>query len=88
MSGNPLTGYVGEDQLNKTLRVQAAGQSADFSYDRAVEQNSMEDMKWKLQTFVFVADSNSTTLEIFSTMDIIGVGPVIDNVQVFKIASP
>jgi len=93
MSGNPLTGYVapyyvGEDLLNKTLRVQVAGQSADFSYDRAVEQNSMADMKWKLQTFVFVADSNSTTLDIFSTMGLIGVGPVIDNVQVFKIASP
>jgi choice-of-anchor C domain-containing protein len=82
MSANPMTGYSGDDQQNKTLRVQAAGQFADFSYDRAVEQNSFEDMKWKLCTFTFIADSNSTTLEIFSTMDIIKIGPVIDNVSV------
>ena len=85
MSANPMIGYSGDDQLDKTLRAQAAGQSMDFSYDRAVEQNSFEDMKWKLCTFTFIADSNSTTLEIISTMDVIKVGPVIDNVSVLSV---
>ena len=87
MSGNPMTGYSGDDQPNKTLRAQAAGQFADFSYDRSVEQNSFADMKWKLCTFTFIADSNSTTLEIFSTMDIVKIGPIIDNVSVVSAPS-
>jgi hypothetical protein len=89
MSGNPLTGYPGDDQPNKTLRVQVGDQFEDFSFDVDAEQNSLGDMKWKPCTFTFVADSDSTTLEIFSTMDSASyVGTVIDNVQVFKIASP
>jgi len=80
MSGNPMEGYTGPP--NKTLRVQATGQFADFSFDVAAEQNSFEEMKWKLCTFTFVADSNSTTLEIFSTMENVHKGPVIDSVSV------
>jgi len=82
MSGNPTSDWSGEDQPNMTLRVQAAGQSADFAFDVAVEQNSLEDMKWKLCTLMFVAESDSTTLEIFSTMDPVHIGPVIDDVSV------
>jgi len=82
MSGSPMTGWSGEDQPNKTLRVQAAGQSTDFAFDVAAEQNSYTDMKWKLCTFFFIADSDTTTLEIFSTMDPVHIGPVIDNVSV------
>jgi len=82
MSGSPMTGWSGEDQPNKTLRVQAASQSADFAFNVAAEQNSYSDMKWKLCTFMFVADSNSTTLEIFSTMEPVHIGPVIDDVSV------
>jgi choice-of-anchor C domain-containing protein len=88
MSGSPMTGWSGEEQPNKTLRVQAAGQSADFSYDVAAEQNSLEDMKWKLCTLTFVAESDSTTLEIFSTMDPVHIGPVIDGVSVVMTAFP
>ena len=82
MSGSPMTGWSGEDRLNKTLRVQAAGQSTDFAFDVAAEQNSYTDMKWKLCTFFFVAESDTTTLEIFSTMEPVHIGPVIDNVSV------
>jgi hypothetical protein len=39
-------------------------------------------MKWKLCTFLFVADSDATTLQICSTMDPVHIGPVIDNVSV------
>lgn len=85
MSGSPMTGWSGEDQPNKTLRVQAAGQLADFAFDVSAEQNSYEDMKWKPCTFQFVADSNSTTLEIFSTMDSVKIGPVIDNISVVPV---
>ncbi len=84
-SGSPMTGYSGEDQPNKTLRVKAAGQLADFSFDVGAEQNSYEDMKWKLCTFTFIADTNSTTLEIFSTMDSVKIGPVIDNISVVPV---
>jgi len=86
MSGSPMTGWSGEDQPNKTLRVQAAGQSADFAFDVAVEQNSYTDMKWKLCTFFFVADSDTTTLEIFNTMEPVHIGPVIDNVLVENVS--
>ena len=82
LSGAPMTGWSGEDQPNKTVRVQAAGQSADFAFDVAAEQNSYTDMKWKLCTFFFVADSDTTTLEIFSTMEPVHIGPVIDDVSV------
>ena len=81
MSGSPMTGWSGEDQL-RTVRAQAAGQSADFSFDVAAEQNTLADMKWKLCTLLFVADSDATTLEIFSTMDPVHIGPVIDDVSV------
>ena len=82
MSANPTTGWSGEDMPNKTVSAQAAGQSADFAFDIVTEQSSTEDMKWKLCTFTFVADSDSATLEIFSTMEIVKIGPVIDNVSV------
>ncbi|MFC1604335.1 DUF642 domain-containing protein [Planctomycetota bacterium] len=82
MSGSPMTGWSGEDMPNKTLRIQAAGQSADFAFDVAAEQNNYSDMKWKLCKFFFVADSDTTTLEIFSTMEPVHIGPVIDDVSV------
>lgn len=82
MSGSPMTGWSGEDQPNKSLRVQAAGQSANFAFDVAAEQNNYTDMKWKLCTFFFVADSDTTTLEIFSRMEPVHIGPVIDGVSV------
>jgi len=86
MSGSPMTGWSGEDRPNKTLRVQATGQSADFAFDVAAEQNSYTDMKWKLCTFFFIADSDSTMLEIFSTMQPVHIGPVIDNVTVENVS--
>jgi len=86
MSGSPMTGWSGEDQPNKTVRVQAVGQSADFSFDVDAEQNTYEDMKWKLCTFFFIAESDTTTLEIFSTMDPVHIGPVIDNVSVENVS--
>jgi hypothetical protein len=67
---------------NKTVCAQAAGQSVDFAFDIVAEQSSAEDMKWKLCAFTFVADSDSATLEIFSTMEPVKIGPVIDDVSV------
>ena len=85
MSGNPSSGWSGEDQPNKTLRAQAAGKSADFAFDVSAEQNSLTDMKWKLCTFIFMANSDATTLDIFSTMNPVHIGPVIDNVSVVPV---
>jgi choice-of-anchor C domain-containing protein len=86
MSGNPTTGWSGEAQPDKTLSVQAADQFADFSFDVSIAKNSLEDMKWKLCTFFFIADSDTTTLEIFSTMEPVHIGPVIDNVSVENVS--
>ena len=86
LSGSPMTGWSGEDQPNKTVRVQAAGQSADFAFDVAAEQNTYTDMKWKLCRFFFVADSDISTLDIFSTMESVHIGPVIDNVSVENVS--
>jgi choice-of-anchor C domain-containing protein len=87
MSGSPMTGWSGEDQPIKTVRARAAGRAADFSFDMTVRQNTLEDMKWKLCTFFFIAESDSTTLEIFSTMEPVHIGPVIDNVSVVDVSN-
>ena len=86
LSGSPMTGWSGENQPNKTVRVQAAGQSADFAFDVSAEQNTYTDMKWKRCAFFFVADSDVATLEIFSTMEPVHIGPVIDNVSVENVS--
>jgi choice-of-anchor C domain-containing protein len=79
LSGNPDD--FGEPSL-KSLRVTAAGQSADFSYDTAVEGNTAADMRWKSFEFVFTATGATTTLEFVSTLPVQFTGPALDNVSV------
>jgi choice-of-anchor C domain-containing protein len=88
LSGNPITALsVESPQPVKTLRVSAAGQSADFSYDVVTKGNSVHNMKYENEQFSFTANSSQTTLALFSTMADRASGPVIDNVFVSKVAN-
>ena len=83
MAGNSDdNNLVPQEPSLKTLRVQADGQSQDFSFDVDTEQATYFDMKWKEFSFTFVATSAETTLEIFSTMAPVFGGPVLDAVSV------
>jgi choice-of-anchor C domain-containing protein len=87
MSGNPDRSF-NENPL-KTLRIQAAGQSADFSYDIFAEGNSVTDMRWRPREFRFTATAATTTLEIFSTMPTSQFsGAAIDNITISAVPEP
>ncbi len=75
MAGNP----DGNPPL-KTMTVKASGQSTTFSFDTS--GTSRGNMGWANRTWVFTADSTSTTLEFQS--DTLGspYGPSLDNVSV------
>jgi choice-of-anchor C domain-containing protein len=63
----------------KTMAVVAAGQRADFSKD--ITGMWAWDPGWDLRVFTFLASSDSTTIELFSTMA--GTtGPAVDSVTV------
>ena len=88
MSGNPDANVVPGP---KTMTVTAAGATAAFTYNTAVEQNTTEDMKYQPQTFSFAATGATTTLTFTSTTTTTGpspigvsaaAGPVIDDVKV------
>jgi choice-of-anchor C domain-containing protein len=68
-------------QAIETVRVSAAGQYQDYSFNTAGHSNG--DMGWTGQTFTFTATGGSTTLN-FSSLDGPGdyIGPTIDNVHV------
>jgi len=74
MAGEPFT-----DPVIKHLRVSAAGQAGDFSFDSAPSWHWS--MGWQHHTFNFAAVSTSTTLE-FRSLDPGTDSPVIDNVSV------
>lgn len=88
ISGNPDSNDLFPEPLTKkSLRVTAAGQSADFSYDTATKGNSFGDMKWETEAFVFTAHSSATTLEFFSTTPAMFTGPTLDNVSVRPVSA-
>ncbi len=76
MAGDP----VGAPQI-KQMRVTAAGQGRNFSFD--VSGRSTNNMGWQTKSWVFTATSTSTTLE-FSSLNQGGgsSGPALDNVSV------
>jgi len=77
LAGNPYGAPV-----KKPLRVSAAGQSQDFSFD--VTGKNTRKMGWTPSRWTFTANSASTTLE-FSSLTVppsTGWGAVIDNVVV------
>jgi len=74
MSGEPFT-----TPALKWLRVSAAGQHADFSFDSS--NNWHWAMGWTAHTWSFIANASSTTLEFASLMTVAS-SPAIDNVTV------
>ena len=66
----------------KPMRVSAAGQTMDFSFD--VTGKTVRQMGWLRKTWTFTARADSTTLEFQSltVSPLTGFGPAIDNVSV------
>jgi len=96
MSGNPYTlpSIESSDPL-KTLRVSAAGQSADFSYDVGqpvpgvgLRNSTPASMKYDAKQFIFTANSAQTTLQFISTMAPRASGAVIDDIEVHAVPEP
>jgi choice-of-anchor C domain-containing protein len=87
MAGNPYRGYP--DPLTRYMRVKAAGQSADFSFDTT--GHSFGAMGWATESWEFTATGSSTTIEFYSLDAYEGnghggysgyCGPALDNVSV------
>lgn len=85
MSGNPDHLY---DSSLKTMQVQIAGLTQDFTFDTAIVGNNLSDMKWQFHSFQFVAISDSTTLAFINTMGTVREGPALDNVAVTLVPEP
>jgi len=80
-----LSFYIGSDAFPakpyvKRLRVEAAGQSQEFSFD-GIHAWDWE-IGWQAKTFQFMANASSTTVELWSLMDGDNNGPAIDHVRV------
>ena len=83
LSGNPY----GAPKI-KTLKISAAGQSQNFTFN--VTGHSPRSMGWKTQHWTFIANAAETTLEFDSAdavPNISGWGPALDNVVVMLSAS-
>jgi choice-of-anchor C domain-containing protein len=89
MAGNPYEDYG--DPSIKHMRVEAAGDSIDYSFDAA--GHDYTNMGWVTRSWQFTAISTSTAIE-FYTLDaaISGYsgycGPALDNVSVVFIPEP
>ena len=71
----------------KEMRVEAASQSQDFTYDST--GRSRLDMGWVRREWTFTAVDTTTTLEFYSLDTVNGrFGPALDNVSVTVIPEP
>lgn len=83
LSGNPAC-----DSGAKVLRVEATGApSADYTFNTATEGNSTVDMKWRSESYSFVATGASSTLSFASQSDG-NCGPALDDVSVTETLPP
>lgn len=74
LSGEPFT-----EPVVKHLRVSAAGQQQDYTFDTSAIWHWA--MGWTARTFDFTANASSTTLT-FTTLDAGDAGPILDKVVV------
>jgi len=77
MAGNPVGGST-----IKQMRVTAANDSADFSFD--ITGKSLSEMGWVNYTWEFTATDSVTTLQFLSLEPYNAYGPALDNVSVVK----
>jgi choice-of-anchor C domain-containing protein len=76
-----LAGNFDKGPVIKTVRVSAAGQSQNFSFN--TKGHSSKSMGWVTDTWTFTASGPTTSLEFDSADNpFTGWGPVIDNVSV------
>jgi hypothetical protein len=82
MAGNPDAGDPNPATRVKTMRVLAAGQHSDFSFD--TNGRTEQDMGWVMHSWSFTADSTTTILEFrsLSPDPNSARGPALDNVVV------
>ncbi len=84
IAGNPLGGSP-----VKQLAVSAANQSSNFSFDTT--GYSLSDMGWEDKSWVFTANSTTTTLEFYSLSNQSAnrfYGPALDKVSVVALPNP
>lgn len=79
-AGNP------EFQQVRNMRVQAAGQSVDFSFNTT--GHSFSDLGWVSKNWQFQAVGSETTLQFFSLNNSDTTGPTLDNVSVTAAPEP
>lgn len=80
-----LAGHPGGGPIIKTMTVEAAGQSEDFSFN--ITGKTFSNMEWTPQSWQFTANDNQTTLEFTSLTDS-PYGPALDNVAVVPTDTP
>ncbi|MBN1256983.1 MAG: choice-of-anchor C family protein [Planctomycetes bacterium] len=85
IAGNPSTNTSNNTAI-KWLRVAAAGDSADFSFD--IAGNTEADMGYETKDWTFIATATSTNLQFISLDSTMKYGPVLDNVIVTAIPEP
>lgn len=76
LAGNPDSGPT-----QKLMKVSAAGDSAEFTFD--ITGKSRRNMGWENKTWTFTATEPTTTLT-FLSQDNSGYGPALDNVAVIS----
>jgi len=79
-----LAGNTAQDTI-KTMRVEADGQSTNFSFD--VTGKTVSNMGWTPQSWQFTANNTQTTLE-FTSLTPNASGPALDNVAVVPTDTP
>ena len=82
LAGNPFDTSVG---TIRTMTAAAAGKSQSYSFD--VTGHSPPSMGWMDEVFIFIANSNSTTLIFTSTTNNCCWGPALNNVRVVDLSS-
>lgn len=83
LSGNPACALG-----PKVLRVSATGSaSSDYTFDTALEGNTLGNMKWRAEAYSFVASDASTTIT-FASQSGSNCGPALDNVRVTETLPP
>ena len=80
LAGNPFRG----PQI-KQMRVEAAGQFSDFTFD--ITGKSVNNMGWTSESWNFTANELQTTLQ-FTSLTGSGWGPALDNVNVVPVPEP
>jgi len=83
-----MAGNTSQPPPKKPMRVSAAGQTMEFTFD--ITGRNARNMGWLRKSWAFVAKENSTTLEFVSltVSPLTGYGPAIDNVSVTAMDIP